>query len=142
MKTKQLTTNFNISEFRCKDGTDVPDELENNVQELANNLQIIRDTLCKEVGRNVPIIINSGYRTWEHHLNVYKNSKNKAPKKSYHLTAQAADIRVEKGLMQHLYILIKELMDFGLIAKGGITFYKEKNFIHYDTRGVKITWKT
>ena len=136
MKTKQLTTNFNISEFRCKDGTDVPDELENNVQELANNLQIIRDTLCKEVGRNVPIIINSGYRTKAH------NTKIKGARNSQHLLAKASDIRVEKGLMQHLYILIKELMDFGLIAKGGITYYKEKNFIHYDTRGVKITWKT
>lgn len=136
MKTKQLTTNFNISEFRCKDGTDVPDELENNVQELANNLQIIRDTLCKEVGKNVPIIINSGYRTPAH------NTKIKGAKNSQHLLAKASDIRVEKGLMQHLYILIKELMDFGLIAKGGITYYKEKNFIHYDIRGVKITWKT
>jgi uncharacterized protein YcbK (DUF882 family) len=114
----------------------VPDDLENNVQELANNLQIIRDTLCKEVGRNVPIIINSGYRTKAH------NTKIKGAKNSQHLLAKASDIRVEKGLMQHLYILIKELMDFGLIAKGGITFYKEKNFIHYDTRGVKITWKT
>jgi uncharacterized protein YcbK (DUF882 family) len=147
VKTKQLTKNFNISEFRCKDGSDVPEELENNCLELANNLQVIRDKFCIELGYDMPIDVESGYRTWKHHLNVYKKSKKKAPKNSFHLTAQAADITVKKGdkeLLQHLYILIQELIDTDVIKKGGIQIYWNQNtpFIHYDTRGVKAHWKT
>jgi uncharacterized protein YcbK (DUF882 family) len=137
VKTKQLTKNFNISEFKCKDGTDVPDELENNVQELANNLQIIRDKFCIEIGVNMPLIILSGYRSPKH------NAKVKGAKNSQHLLAKASDITLkDKSLLQHLYILIKELIDTEEIKAGGITFYREKGFIHYDIRGVKVTWKT
>lgn len=137
MKQKQLTKNFNISEFRCKDGTDVPDELENNVQELANNLQVIRDKFCLETGVNMPLIILSGYRSPKH------NAKVKGAKNSQHLLAKASDITLkDKSLLQHLYILIKELIDTEEIKAGGITFYREKGFIHYDIRGVKVTWKT
>ena len=137
MKTKQLTKNFNISEFRCKDGTDVPDELENNVQELANNLQVIRDKFCVETGVNMPLIILSGYRSPKH------NAKVKGAKNSQHLLAKASDITLkDKSLLQHLYILIKELIDTEEITAGGITFYRDKGFIHYDIRGVKVTWKT
>jgi len=137
VKTKQLTKNFNISEFRCKDGTDVPDELENNVQELANNLQVIRDKFCLETGVNMPLIILSGYRSLKH------NAKVKGAKNSQHLLAKASDITIsDKTLLNHLYILIKEMIDMELITAGGITFYKSKNFIHYDIRGVKVTWKT
>jgi uncharacterized protein YcbK (DUF882 family) len=137
VKQKQLTKNFNISEFRCKDGTDVPDELENNVQELANNLQVIRDKFCIETGVNMPLIILSGYRSPKH------NAKVKGAKNSQHLLAKASDITLkDKSLLQHLYILIKELIDTEEITAGGITFYRNKGFIHYDTRGVKVTWKT
>ena len=137
MKQKQLTKNFNISEFKCKDGTDVPDELENNVQELANNLQVIRDKFCLETGVNMPLIILSGYRSPKH------NKKVKGAKNSQHLLAKASDITLkDKSLLQHLYILIKELIDTEEIKAGGITFYREKGFIHYDIRGVKVTWKT
>ena len=38
----QLTKNFNRQEFDCKDGTKVPDEFLQNVQEVANNLQILK----------------------------------------------------------------------------------------------------
>jgi uncharacterized protein YcbK (DUF882 family) len=137
VKQKQLTKNFNISEFRCKDGTDVPDELENNVQELANNLQVIRDKFCLELGYDMPLTILSGYRSLEH------NKKVKGAKNSQHLLAKASDITLkDKSLLNHLYILIKELIDTEEIKAGGITFYRDKNFIHYDIRGVKVTWKT
>ena len=138
MKTKQLTKNFNISEFRCKDGSDVPDELEPNVQKLAEQLQIIRDRLCEEIGKNIPINITSGYRTPSH------NTKIGGAKNSYHLKAMASDIYVEKEYMQHLYVLINELIDTEEIIAGGITFYKNRpfKFIHYDIQGKKRTWKT
>ena len=37
----KLTENFALSEFRCKDGTDVPPELVDNVTLLARNLQVL-----------------------------------------------------------------------------------------------------
>jgi uncharacterized protein YcbK (DUF882 family) len=138
MKQKQLTKNFNISEFRCKDGTDVPDDLENNVQKLAEQLQIIRDRLELEVGRPIPTRITSGYRTQSH------NTKIGGAKNSFHLKAMASDIYVEKELMQHLFILINELIDTNEIIAGGITFYRNRKFpfIHYDIQGRKRTWRT
>ena len=67
----------------------------------------------------------------------------KGAKNSQHLLAKASDITLkDKSLLQHLYILIKELIDTEEIKAGGITFYREKGFIHYDIRGVKVTWKT
>jgi uncharacterized protein YcbK (DUF882 family) len=137
VKQKQLTTNFNISEFRCKDGSDVPNELENNCLELATNLQVIRDKFCLELGYDMPLTILSGYRSLEH------NKKVGGAKKSQHLLAKASDITLkDKTLLNHLYILIKEMIDMELIKAGGITFYRDKSFIHYDIRGSKITWKT
>jgi hypothetical protein len=43
----KLTENFSLSEFRCKDGTDVPDEYMDNVRELAENLQALREHVDK-----------------------------------------------------------------------------------------------
>jgi transposase len=53
--TGQLTTNFDVSEFACKDGTAVPLDLLGNVKTLATNLQALRDALGK------PVKISSGY---------------------------------------------------------------------------------
>ena len=76
-----LTRNFNLSEFRCKDGTGVPPEYLCNVRVLATNLQVIR----AKIGQ--PLVIVSGYRTPEH------NRTCGGATNSYHLSAQAADIR-------------------------------------------------
>ena len=53
----KLEENFSLSEFRCKDGTDVPEELRENVILLCHNLQILRDHIEK------PIRVISGYRS-------------------------------------------------------------------------------
>ena len=53
----KLEENFSLHEFRCKDGTDVPEDLIENVKKLAKNLQILRNHIQR------PITIMSGYRT-------------------------------------------------------------------------------
>lgn len=140
MKNIQLTTNFNISEFRCKDGTDVPKEFEANIKSLAENLQKIRDRFVEEIGRDIAIDIVSGYRTKSH------NEKSKGAKKSQHLIGKAADIRLinNSRYLESLYLLISEMIDLKDITAGGLTFYKNRAvpFIHYDIRGVKTQWKT
>jgi uncharacterized protein YcbK (DUF882 family) len=131
----KLTKNFELHEFDCKDGTKVPVEYINNVTILAKQLQIIRDYLSAEVGEDTPIQIISGWRSEDH------NKKVGGAKNSMHLKGKASDIRVKKEYMLHLHLLINELIDTNEIIAGGITYYKEKNFIHYDIRGVKTKWK-
>lgn len=62
--SNKLTTNFSLSEFACKDGTPIPDNLLSNVKELAKNLQVLRDSF------NKPITINSAYRSPSHNKSV------------------------------------------------------------------------
>ena len=115
---------FKIEEFHCNDGTPVPEEFYENVQELMTNLEIIREHF------GYPIKINSGYRTPGY------NKKIGGATKSQHLTASAADIRmnvtpakVQEG--------IKQLMEDDKIKKGGLGIYA--NFTHYDI-GKYRTW--
>ena len=122
----QLTKNFTLDEFKCKDGSQVPSELLDNVRELANNLQIIRDKL------NKPIKITSGYRSKNH------NAKVKGKPKSQHLLAKAADIKIDGMTPKEVASEIKKLMDSGLIKAGGLKAYA--NFTHYDIRGKYVTW--
>ena len=81
-----LTENFKLSEFRCRDGSDVPEELMENVQLLAENLQILRDFFGK------PIRVISGYRTPTY------NRKIKGARRSQHMVAKAADIKI-RGML-------------------------------------------
>lgn len=122
-----LTQNFTLEEFACKDGTPVPHEYLPNVTELAKNLQVLRDAL------GVPVTITgSGYRTASH------NKKVKGAKNSQHLYAKAADINAEGYTPAQLADVIETLIAAGKMKQGGIGIYK--NFVHYDIRGTKARW--
>ena len=83
MTRLQLSKNFTIEEFDCRDGTPVPDKYIPNVQKLVHTiLQPLRDILRK------PIHINSGYRTPAY------NKKVGGKPRSQHLSAKAADITI------------------------------------------------
>jgi uncharacterized protein YcbK (DUF882 family) len=122
----QLTTNFSLNEFACKDGTPVPDELKSNVQALADQLQILRDYL------NEPIHINSGYRTPAY------NKKIGGKPNSYHMKAMAADITVKSKTPKQLASVVEKLISNGTLKIGGMGVYN--GFIHVDTRKVKARW--
>lgn len=125
MNSKQpnfyLTENFRLSEFSCKDGTTVPARLMYNVRALAINLQIIRSVF------NVPIFINSGYRTPAY------NKKVGGAVGSQHLLANAADIRIAGFTPHFVFGKIRELMKAGKIEAGCVILYN--TFVHYDRRG-------
>jgi uncharacterized protein YcbK (DUF882 family) len=121
----QLTTNFHLSEFACKDGTPVPDELIPNVQKLAEQLQIIRDAIGESLH------INSGYRTAAY------NKKVGGKPNSYHLKAMAADITAKNYTPKQLAAVVEKLILNGLKI-GGMGIYK--GFIHVDTRKGKVRW--
>lgn len=122
----QLTRNFALEEFTCKDGTPVPDEYLANVQELANNLQVLRDYL------GAPLHVNSGYRTPTY------NKKVGGKKASKHLVAQAGDLTTKNKTPKQLAAIIERLIATGLMKQGGLGIYP--GFVHYDIRGKKARW--
>ena len=122
----RLTKNFNLSEFDCKDGTEMPSESLTNVLELAENLQVLRDFV------RVPIKINSSYRSLSHNANVGGS------KSSQHLFAKAADIVIESKSPEQVANIIKVLISEGKMKQGGIGVYN--TFTHYDIRGHKARW--
>ncbi|MCC7290313.1 DUF882 domain-containing protein [bacterium] len=121
-----LTKNFTLEEFTCKDGTPVPAELIDNVKEVAENLQVLRDFLDQ------PVHILSGYRTEEH------NKKVKGKNKSQHLLAKAADITIKTHSPRQLSAIIEHLIMSGKMKQGGLGLYP--GFVHYDIRGTKARW--
>ena len=121
-----MTTNFNISEFKSKDGAYIPIELYPNIQKLAENLQVLRTHL------ELPIRINSGYRSPAH------NAKIKGAKNSYHVKGMAADITVSGMEPSEVYDVIEQLISEGKMIQGGLKAYN--SFTHYDVRGFKARW--
>lgn len=116
MNNIQISNNFKLKEFQCKDGS----QLVKIDSQLLQKLQKLRDSICK------PIIINSGYRTESY------NKKVGGAKKSYHMQGKAVDIRVN-GMKPKEIAKIAEKKGFT-----GIGIYK--NFTHLDIRPVKTKW--
>ena len=121
-----MTKNFNISEFECKCGCEMPPEVYSNIIKLANQLQILRDIVSK------PIKINSAYRCEKHNKEVG------GVKNSQHLFGKAADIQVKGYKPEILAGLIDELIYDGHMLQGGIGVYN--TFVHYDFRKTKARW--
>ena len=123
----KLTLNFRLSEFKCKDGSGVPDDLMDNVKLLCENLQVLRDHLGK------PIRVISGYRSPRY------NRRIGGARRSQHMLAKAADIRVSGMSPSELKREIEKLIKEGKMMKGGIGLYK--TFTHYDVRGRNARWR-
>jgi len=138
VKTQQLTKNFNINEFACKDGTPVPDSLECNVIVLAQNLQNLRDDLNKNRPASVPkdvdisVQITSGYRTPAY------NKKIGGVNNSQHPKGKAADLTCKWLTPKQLAARIEKLIAEGHMKQGGIGIYP--GFCHYDCRGTYARW--
>lgn len=114
----KLSNNFKVSEFACKDGSDVifiaPD--------LVDVLQKIRNHFGK------PVNINSAYRTPTY------NNKVDGAKYSQHLYGTAADIRINGVSPKDIASYAETL----LFNTGGIGIYN--NFVHIDVRKEKSRW--
>lgn len=122
----ELTKNFNLAEFKCNDGTEVPGAYVCNVAKVAQNLQVLRDYVKK------PIIINSAYRTPGY------NKRIGGAVKSQHLTASAADIKIPGMTSKQVHETILTLISLGKMHNGGVGLYN--TFVHYDVRGVPTRW--
>jgi len=121
-----LTNNFSLHEFRCRDGSDVPDEYMDNVRLLAENLQVLRDYI------GCPIRVISGYRSPSY------NTKIGGARKSQHMVAKAGDIKVSGMSPDQVRDAILQLIESGQMMQGGVGRYV--TFTHYDVRGRKARW--
>lgn len=123
----QLTKNFTKQEFECRDGSAMPPQALENVKQLAQQLQVLRDYLGKK------ITINSGYRSKKYNATLKGASPN-----SQHLLGKAADIVIEGMSPKKVAETIENLIKEGKMRQGGIGIYK--TFTHYDIRGAKARW--
>ena len=111
-----ISENFKVKEFACKNGSDPIkiDEL------LVVYLQKARDYF------KVPIILNSAYRTSGY------NKQIGGAKNSYHVKGQAADLHTNGK------VKLEELAKFFEgIGCQGIIVYPNSGFVHIDTRDKK-----
>lgn len=110
----QISENFKVKEFRCKDGSD---KILIDTDFVANKLQKIREHF------GAPITINSAYRTESY------NRKVGGAKSSYHMKGQAFDIVVKC----HTPLEIARFAQ--TIGITGIIQYN--TFVHVDSRPTK-----
>ena len=110
----QISKNFKVREFRCKDGSD---HILIDVNFVRNKLQAIRDHF------GAPVTINSAYRTETY------NAKVGGAKASYHMKGQAFDI-VVKGRTP-----VEVAQYAQTLAIPGIIQYN--TFVHVDSRPTK-----
>ena len=122
----KLTKNFDLKEFECKGGCDMPLEVYENVIKLAGELQKLRTYVDR------PIRINSAYRCESH------NAKVGGSKTSQHLLGKASDIVIESLKPAEVFIIIEDLIDMGEMLQGGLGLYD--TFVHYDIRKSKARW--
>jgi len=122
----KLTNNFSKAEFDCRDGSEMPDSVLDNVKLIAEQLQILRDFV------GVPITVNSGYRSPTY------NTKIKGAKRSQHLLGKAADITIEGMRAIDVYKLVTKLINDGKLQIGGLGMYS--SFTHLDVRTKRARW--
>lgn len=112
---KQISENFKVNEFRCKDGSD---KILIDVDFVRNKLQAIRNHF------GVPVTINSAYRTESY------NNKVGGAKSSYHMKGQAFDIVVAGHTPLEVAQYAQALDIHGII--------QYNNFVHVDSRATRF----
>ena len=124
----KLTENFSLREFACHDGSETPNDVIQRLQILAIQLQKIRNFI------NMPININSGYRSPAHNKSIGGVSN------SQHVLGNASDLAVKNMTPEKLRDVLEDLIDKGEILQGGIGIYN--SFVHYDIgyNGKKRRW--
>lgn len=116
---KQLSPNFKVREFACRDGSDpvfVAPALTELLQQIRSHFQ-------------APVTVCSGYRTPGY------NKKVDGAAYSQHLWGTAADIQV-KGVAPADVAAFAETL---LPRSGGIGIYP--GFVHVDVREKRSRWK-
>jgi uncharacterized protein YcbK (DUF882 family) len=115
---KQLTKNFKVKEFACKDGSDTI--------LIHDKLPMVLQYIRMRTGK--PVVLTNAYRTETH------NAKVGGAEHSMHLYGAAADIKVSGYTPDRLAAVAREIMP----DWGGVGTYDWG--IHVDTRQDKADW--
>jgi len=121
-----LTHNFDLKEFQCKCGCEMPKSVLENIFKLADNLQLLRNWIGK------PIELTNAYRCGPHNASI-GGSKN-----SQHILGKAADIKISSTKPKEVANIVEKLMGENVIDLGGVGRYD--TFTHIDIRGIKARW--
>lgn len=127
VQAMKITEHFSWEEAKCKDGTEVPEDLRPNVILVASEMEVLR----YELGA-MKINVHSWYRTKAY------NAKVGGSPNSQHLLGKAIDISIKDVTPLEIKNKIEDLISRGLMKEGGIGLYK--TFVHYDIRGNKARW--
>jgi len=135
---KQLTKNFNLSEFLYSKWFDKrtqalvikmyneTNSIQHNIQKLANQLQALRNEL------GVPVIINIAYRPVFYELSKGRDGTSK------HTKGEAGDIKAQGLTPKYVAAKIEQLINSGDMLQGGLGVYP--TFTHYDIRKTRARW--
>ena len=126
-KPIKLSPHFTSAEFACSHcGTYQVD------MRFIGALEALRAAISRELGKDTPLTISSGYRCPAH------NAEAGGVTKSQHQFGRAADVLLPKGLsMAKAYELAESVPEF---KNGGIGLYPGELFIHVDSRGSRARW--
>ena len=116
---KRLSSHFKVSEFACRDGSDVI--------LVAPRLVMVLETLRTHF--NKPVRISSGYRTPAYNKRVGGKAR------SQHTCGTAADITIPGVSPSQVAAFARSLMP----DWGGIGIYP--TFTHVDVREARSDWK-
>jgi len=125
----KLTDNFSKSEFNCKCGCEMPDDVLKNIKTLAIQLQVLRER------SNEPISINSAYRCKSHNHSIG------GVKNSQHVLGKAADIVVNNFTPNEVANMIENMLRNEFLPSfniGGLGRYN--TFTHIDIRSYMARW--
>ena len=122
----QITKNFYLDEFSCKDLSDIPVNVFKNILRLAEEMQKIRDYFQRS------ITVNSGYRSPDYNKKIGGASRSK------HLLGEACDFTVSGYTSFEVADIIEDLMQSEFIINGGLGEYD--TFTHYDIRNTPARW--
>lgn len=154
-KNTPVSEHFKLSDFLCRDGVPLPKYIALNM-ELIQKLEILIAKLSSEGHKCSGLKIISGFRT------PLYNKKRRAAKESQHMYGEAADVIVDENDDWRMDDLNKDgkidRKDAEILAKsalqlnevgiyvGGYAAYPGRRrrgpFVHVDTRGKSVTWKT
>jgi uncharacterized protein YcbK (DUF882 family) len=139
-----ISAHFSLDEFSCRDGSPYPvnnvdDEdpkkrtwFETRLAPLVNTLEVLR-----EAAGNLPLHINSGYRTIAYDQKLYDADAGRGnvakPQGSQHPKGRAVDVTHATLAPKELHQLVLKLQADGKLPYlGGLGLYP--SFIHLDVR--------
>lgn len=131
---RMVTAHFAWSEFTCRSGHQVPDDLRPNTIRLCEQLEVLRAHLGKSIR------VTSGYRDPAY------NAAIGGAKRSRHMTGEAADIRVAGVGVAVLLAEVEGLIASGAMRIGGVGVYLPRDrrplgWLHLDVREGRARWR-